>query len=81
MMEREMVYLVGTADLGTDALDMSCGAMLQGARRHSRALTLFAYLEALFPEHHSQLFEIAGVAHSSRGIYLSATGRQVLFEW
>ncbi len=81
LLERDVVYLVGREDVGTSALDMSCGAMLQGERRYPRGLTLFAYLEAFFPGHRHQLFEISGVAHSSRGIYTSEIGRSTLFQW
>jgi len=81
LLGRDVVYLVGTADLGTSSLDMSCGAMLQGERRYWRGLHLFAFLNTFFPLHPHQLFEIPGVAHSSRGIYTSSIGGIVLFEW
>lgn len=82
LLGRDVVLLVGTADVGTESLDMSCGAMLQGERRYHRGLLLFSYLEARFAgRHHHQLFEVPGIAHSSRGMYLSAQGRKVLFGW
>lgn len=82
LLGRDVVVLVGTADLGTESLDMSCGAMLQGERRYQRGILLFSYFQALFAgRHRHQLFEVPGVAHSSRGMYLSSQGRKVLFDW
>jgi pimeloyl-ACP methyl ester carboxylesterase len=78
---RDVAYLLGTADTGDEQLDMSCGAMLQGRHRYARGLALFAFLNTFYPQHGHQLFEIAGVAHSSSGIYKSEIGREVLFEW
>jgi hypothetical protein len=78
---RDVVYLVGTEDVGSSMLDVSCGAMLQGPNRFTRGVTLFSYLEAFFPQHQSQLFVVPGVAHSSSGIYNSAEGQAVLFGW
>jgi hypothetical protein len=81
LLGRDVVYLVGTADLGTSSLDMSCGAMLQGERRYWRGLRLFAFLNTFFPLHPHQLFEVPGVAHSSRGVYTSSIGGLILFDW
>lgn len=78
---RDVVYLVGTEDTGTHLLDMSCGAMLQGSNRFARGLTLFAFMNEHFPAHGHRLHEVAGVGHSSGGIYTSATGMGVLFSW
>ena len=78
---RDVVYLVGDADVGSASLDVTCGAMLQGPNRYQRGLTLFSFLEAFFPDHQSQLFVVPGVAHSSSGIYNSAPGQAVLFGW
>jgi hypothetical protein len=74
-----VIYLVGTRDVGTQALDRVCGAMLQGGRRYHRGLSLFAYLNAFFPQHRHRLFEVPDVGHSSEGIYVSAIGRESLF--
>jgi hypothetical protein len=78
---RDVIYMVGDEDVGSDMLDMSCGAMLQGPNRYLRGLTIFAYMEDFFPENESQLFVVAGVAHSSSGIYNSLQGQAVLFGW
>jgi len=81
LVERDVVYMVGTADTGEAALDMSCGAMLQGMHRYARGLTLFQYMNAFYPEHGHRLHEVVGVGHSSTGMYQSAGGRAVLFDW
>lgn len=81
LVSRDVVYLAGDADTGSAALDVSCGAMLQGPNRYLRALTLFSFLGRLFPEHVHQLFEVPGVAHSSRSIYTSNEGQGALFGW
>jgi len=78
---RDVVYLAGQADVGSAQLDVSCGAMLQGENRYLRALTLFAYLGSRFSGHEHRLFELPGVAHSSRAVYTSTIGRDVLFGW
>jgi hypothetical protein len=81
LISRDVVYMVGTADTGEAALDMTCGAMLQGMHRYARGLTLFQYMDAFFPSHGGQLFEVPGVGHSSTNMYQSLIGRQLLFEW
>jgi hypothetical protein len=78
---RDVVYLAGTADTGESMLDMSCGAMLQGQHRYERALHIFDYMNTHFPKNGDELFEIVGVAHSSKGVYRSALGRSALFDW
>lgn len=79
--ERDVVYLAGTADTGSSMLDMSCGAMLQGANRYARALNIFEYMNTFYPGNGDELHEIVGVAHSSSGVYRSAWGRRSLFSW
>jgi hypothetical protein len=78
---REVVYLVGDQDVGSNMLDVSCGAMLQGPNRFLRGWTIFQYLELFFPLHRSRIFVVPGVAHSSSGIYNSEEGQAVLFGW
>jgi pimeloyl-ACP methyl ester carboxylesterase len=81
LLSRDVVYLLGTQDTGDAYLDMSCGAMLQGRHRYARGLNLFAFLETFYPEHGHLLYEVAGVAHSSSGMYKSEIGLQMLFDW
>ncbi|MFC1662152.1 alpha/beta hydrolase, partial [Gemmatimonadota bacterium] len=81
LVRRDVLYLVGDRDTGSDMLDMSCGAMLQGPNRYFRGLTLFAYMDTFYPTHGHDIHEVAGIGHSSRGVYTSAVGRAVLFGW
>jgi hypothetical protein len=81
LVERNVVYLVGSADTGDAQLDMSCGAMLQGRHRYARGLKLKEYMNAFFPESDHPLVVVPNVGHSSTGMYQSSEGRQVLFLW
>lgn len=78
---RDVVYMVGDRDLGSDQLDMTCGAMLQGPNRYLRGLGVFAFMESFLPENQSRLVVVPGVAHSSSGIYNSPQGQAELFGW
>ncbi len=78
---RDVVYMVGSEDTGQSMLDMSCGAMLQGEHRYARGITLFDYMNAVYPANEHQLFIVYDVGHSSTGMYQSLVGRRVLFEW
>ncbi len=78
---RDVQYFVGDADVGTDMLDMSCGAMLQGPNRYLRGLTVFSFMETYYPDNESELSVVPAVGHSSSGIYNSLQGQAVLFGW
>ncbi len=79
LVSRDVTIMVGDADTGSSQLDVTCGANLQGEHRYARGLNLMAYMDAFYPGHDHQGFVIAGVAHSSRGMFLSDEGRSVLF--
>jgi pimeloyl-ACP methyl ester carboxylesterase len=81
LLERDVVYMVGTADTLDAQLDTSCGAMLQGRHRYERGLNLLAYLSAYHPGHGQPLHEVRGVGHSSSRMYRSPAGRRALLEW
>ena len=78
---RDVIYMVGDQDLGSEMLDVSCGAMLQGPNRYRRGITVFQFMEAYYPEHLGRLEVVEGVAHSSSGIYNSSPGLTALFGW
>ena len=78
---RDVVVAVGDQDTGSSLLDVSCAANLQGQHRYQRGLTLAAYMDWAFPGNGHHLHVVPGVAHSSRGIYTSAVGKEVLFGW
>ncbi len=81
LVERDVVYMVGSNDTGDDALDMSCGAMLQGRHRYARGLNFFEFMNVFFPESDHPLVVVPDVGHSSTRMYQSSEGRQVLFLW
>ena len=78
---RDVVYLAGSADTGDAALDMTCGAMLQGRHRFARALNLSAFMDEFYPENGHELVVVPGVGHSSTQIYQGGLGRYYLFNW
>jgi hypothetical protein len=81
LVERDVVYLAGSADTGDAALDMSCGAMLQGRHRFARAQSLSAFMDRFFPTNNHELVVVPGVGHSSTRIYQGSLGRHYLFTW
>ena len=81
LVSRDVIYMLGTADTGEEALDMTCGAMLQGQHRYARGLTLHQYMDTFYPASDHELVEVVGVGHSSTRMYQSPQGRQVLFSW
>lgn len=81
LLTRDVVYLLGDADSLSGNLDTSCAAMLQGAYRYVRGLTLFNYLEAYHPSHGHSVAVVEGVGHSSSSMYNSDAGRTELFGW
>ena len=76
---RDVFIMVGTEDTGSDQLDVSCGAILQGANRYIRGLVLINYMDAFWPGHHHSRHVVQGIAHSSRGMFGSEKGVAALF--
>ena len=79
LVDREVTYLLGNADSLSASLDVSCRANLQGPYRYLRGVTLFSYMEAYYPSHRHDLRVVDGVGHSSRGMFTSEVGLEVLF--
>jgi len=79
LVSRNVAIMVGSEDRGTAQLDMSCGAMLEGANRYFRGLILVNYMDAFWPGHNHTLQIVPGVAHSSRGMFMSDQGLEALF--
>ena len=78
---REIVLLLGTADKdpGHIALPRKCGARLQGRHRLERGLLFKAHLDRFFKPHETRAVLVPGVAHSSRGMFVSKEGRAEIF--
>lgn len=81
-LQRDVVYLLGTADNSPDedAVGHSCAADVQGLTRYARGLAYFAYIHMLDPKTHQHVFEAPGVGHSSGRMYASACGLSALFD-
>ena len=79
LVNRNVAIMVGTEDTGSAQLDVSCGANLQGPHRYSRGMNLMRYMSEFFPTHHHTEVIVEGVAHSTRGMFTSAAGLEVLF--
>jgi pimeloyl-ACP methyl ester carboxylesterase len=82
---RDVTYIVGAQDNDPNhrVLDKSCGAQMQGESRVVRQHNYLQYEQFLAQKwavavHHPQ-FEVAGVAHSAKGIYSSELTAERLF--
>ena len=80
---REVVYLLGTADNDPThyELDTSCGGEAQGPHRHARGVAYMRYMQSRHPSglnHH--LWEVPGVGHSGKAMFVSACGLAALFD-
>jgi len=78
LVSREVTVMLGDADTGSEGLDVTCGANLQGPHRYARGLNLLAYMDAFYPEHRHTGLVVPGVGHSSRGVFLSPEGLAIL---
>jgi hypothetical protein len=76
---RDVIYLQGTADTGTDELDMGCEANLQGSQRFERGWRHMVHLNSFFAHRH-RMSSVAGVAHDSTLMYQSLEGRTAMFK-
>lgn len=82
-LERDVVYLLGTADNDPahHQLDRSCAAQAQGSTRFDRGTR---YVAQLSSRPHGawthRLLQVPGVGHSSGRMFSSACGRAALFD-
>jgi pimeloyl-ACP methyl ester carboxylesterase len=80
--KRQVVYLMGTADVNPneDDLDRSCGGEAQGPYRFSRAKYYIEYLARRHPGGTAQRYAfVEGVPHDNRRMFTSACGLAVIF--
>ena len=85
-LQRDVVYLLGTADNdpNADALGQSCAYKSQGVTRLERGHAYFRYITAAaetaqLPQRH-RLLEVPDVAHRTFAMYHSACGLAALFD-
>lgn len=62
-LQNNLVYLMGSEDVLTDDLDMSCEANAQGINRISRAKNFFQFLNKYFPNHTHRFMTVPHVGH------------------
>lgn len=80
--KRNVVYLMGTADVNPKEsdLDRSCGGEAQGPYRFARAKEYIAYIGGRHPEGTAQTYAfVAGVPHDNRRMFTSTCGLAVIF--
>lgn len=80
--KRQVVYLMGTADVDPkeDDLDRSCGGEAQGPYRFARAKYFIGYLGRRHPEGTTQRYAfVEGVPHDNRRMFTSTCGLAVIF--
>lgn len=76
---QRVTYLQGALDTGTESLDTTCAARLQGTNRLERGRFYAAYVSSRFPSAHHRLVTVPGVGHDRRGMFVSPQGEAVLF--
>ena len=76
---RDVTYLLGSSDTGSDDLDTSCFANAQGTNRFERGSAYAAYIRAFFPAAAHLQSVVSGVGHSSSKMFKSKQGVEALF--
>jgi hypothetical protein len=81
-LQRDIIYLLGTADNAPDGdgQDRSCAAEAQGATRYARGRAFDAYVHILDPHTNQRVFDARGIGHSSYRMYSSVCGLAALFD-
>jgi cyanophycinase len=75
-----IIYLMSEEDTGTDMLDRSCEAMLQGRNRFERAKNFWHYDKKLIGgTSNHKFFGIAGAGHEYINVYESTEAAEVVF--
>lgn len=80
--KRDVVYLMGTADVNPkeDDLDRSCGGESQGPYRFARAKYYIAYVGGRHPAGTAQRYAfVEGVPHDNRRMFTSKCGLGAIF--
>lgn len=81
-LQRDVVYLLGTADNSPDedSVGHNCEADTQGLTRYDRGRAYDAYIHLLDPQTRQRVLEAPGIAHSSGRMCASACGMAALFD-
>lgn len=75
----EVVYLMSEEDKGTDSLDRSCEAMLQGENRFERALNYWYYSKNYLSSKNHSFTSVPGIGHEHVDVYESQNAKEVVF--
>lgn len=81
---REVFYLLGDQDRGSNNLERNAGAMIQGSNRYERGQIYYNYILHVFGPGTSYLHKkviARGIAHSGNAMYNSYQGRKLLFDY
>ena len=83
--QRNVLYLLGSEDnasnpLANVDLDVSCEGMVQGPGRLERGTNFYDFMNQFYPGHRHSKKIVAGVAHSSSGIFSSPEWFEFLFQ-
>ena len=81
-LQRDVIYLLGTADDDprADGLDTSCGGEAEGPTRLKRGLAYMAYIRRLDPQTTQRVLLVPGGRHLSYPMFSSQAGRSALFD-
>ncbi|MBK25276.1 MAG: hypothetical protein CME70_14875 [Halobacteriovorax sp.] len=77
--DQDIVYLMSEEDKGTDSLDRSCEANLQGKNRFERSLNFFYYAKKSFKPLNHRFLSIPKIGHEHVHVYESKEAGRVIF--
>lgn len=77
--ENSVTYLMSEEDKGTDSLDRSCEAMLQGKNRFDRAVNFWHYDKKILGAENHRFISIPKIAHEHVDVYESEEAGEVVF--
>jgi cyanophycinase len=75
----KLTYLMSEDDKGTDSLDRSCEAMLQGKNRFERAKNFWHYDKKILGGEKHRFISIPNTGHEHIDVYESAEAGEVIF--
>lgn len=76
---QKMIYLMSEQDKGTDSLDRSCEAKLQGKNRFERSQNFFHYVKKQITSTNHRFLSIPEIGHDHVLVYESREAAEVIF--
>ncbi|MBT3586513.1 MAG: cyanophycinase [Halobacteriovoraceae bacterium] len=77
--KQKVIYLMSEKDTGTDSLDRSCEAMLQGKNRFQRAKNFYHYIKKNISKNQHRFYGIPSIGHDHVKVYQSLEASKVIF--